>query len=111
MLPPTGSSWNCLRANVPEYARYDGLNAEWRIDSYDSYTNSFSLRSASFGDYMNTNVRWSETNVDAGATRFILAKAVASSLEDIIGPFSFDLGQPFAIGGTNLVLNQEVRRG
>jgi hypothetical protein len=105
MAPPTGSSWNAIRANTPEYARYDGLNAEWRVDSYDAGTDTLYIESWAIGDYTNTNVKWSE------GTSLILAKAVPSSITDIIGPYIFDLGQPFAIGGVNLALNQEVFAG
>ena len=108
-LPP--SIWNAIRADIPEFTRYDGLNAEWHIDSYDSNTDSFALSSASLGDYTNSDVRWSDKAIDQHQARFVLAKAVPSSKVDSIGPFIFDLGQPFAIGGNNLVLFQEIQAG
>jgi hypothetical protein len=107
----TGSWWNQIRVNVPEYSRYDGLNAEWRIDSYDENNDALSLSSASLGGYTNTNVRWSDIYLDNSNVRFTLAKAVTSSPIDIVGPFSFDLTQPYAISGTNLSLAQEIKKG
>ena len=110
MAPPP-SSWNGLRVNIPEFSRYDGQNFQWHVDSYDSNTDSFALSSASLGDYTNTDVRWSDKAIDQHQARFVMAKAVKSSQNDIIGPFIFDLGQPFAVGGNNLVLFQEVKAG
>ena len=107
----TGSWWNQIRINVPEYSRYDGLNAEWQIDSYDENADTLSLTSASLGDYTNTNVRWSDIYLDNSNARFTLAKAVGSSPVDITGPFSFDLTQPYSISGTNLSLVQEIKKG
>jgi hypothetical protein len=106
-----GYSWNAVSPNVPEYARYDGLNAEWRVDSYDSNTDTLYLTSNAIGNYTNTNVRWSDAASDSQGASFVLAKAVPSSDIDIIGPYIFDLTQPFAISGTVLILNQEVYKG
>ena len=109
MSPPPSASWNSLRANIPDFARYDGLNGEWRIESYDSYTDIFYLSSNAIGNYTNTDVRWSDHNTDPYQARLVLAKAVPSVANDIIGPFSFDLGQPFAISGQTVLLNQEIK--
>jgi len=109
MAPPPTSSWNALVANVPEYARYDGLNSEWHIDSYDANTDILYLSSNAIGDYTNTSVRWSDAAVDNYQAKFILAKSVPSPLNDITGPFIFDLSQPFAIGGKTVLLDQEIK--
>ena len=109
-----GSSWNAidiLLPKLPEYNRYDGLNGEWRIDSYDAGDDTWTLSSRSIGDYTNTYVKWSDSVLDSATIKFILAKAVESSSSDIVGPFSFDLEQPFGISGTNLNLNQEIKKG
>lgn len=106
-----GSSWNSIRTNVPEYTRYDGLNAEWVITDYDDRNGIFTLDSNPIGDFTNTNIRWSDADLDSGQVRFVLVKAVTSSETDVIGPFSFDLEQPFSISGTNLVLDQDIKKG
>jgi hypothetical protein len=111
MAPPIGSSWNAIRADIPEYNRYDSLNSEWRVNSYDANTDTLYLTSASLGDFTNTDVRWSDAATDRQGARFVLAKAVPSFEVDIIGPYIFDLGQPFAVSGVNLTLNQEVFKG
>jgi hypothetical protein len=107
------SSWNSIRLNIPEYTRYDGLNAEWQISSYDVGRDTFYLTSPSLGNYVNTGVRWGDSYLDGSGSgaKFIFAKAVASAEVDNVGPFSFDLGQPFGISSTNLVLNQKIRKG
>lgn len=106
-----GTQWNAIRVNVPEYTRYDGLNAEWKIESYDAVGDSFSLSSASLGDYTNTDVRWSNPIQDISTTRFEMARAIASSDTDVIGPFALDTKQSFAISGKNLVLDQTILKG
>jgi hypothetical protein len=111
MSPPPIASWNALRAIIPEYSRWDGLNGEWHVDSLDSYTDTFYLSSNAIGNYINTNVKWSDRNVDAYQARFVLAKSVPSVFGDIIGPYAFDLGQPFTVGGKTVLLNQEIKAG
>jgi hypothetical protein len=109
MAPPPVCSWNALVPELPEYARYDSLNGEWHIDAHDSYTDIFYLTSNAIGNYTNTNVRWSDRNTDSYQARLVLAKAVPSVANDIIGPFSFDTTQPFSISAKTVLLNQEIK--
>jgi len=111
MSPPPIASWNALRSVIPEYSRWDGLNGEWHIDAHDSYTDIFYLSSNAIGNYTNTDVRWSDKDVDPYQARFVLAKALPSVANDIIGPYAFDLGQPFTVGGKTVLLNQEIKAG
>jgi hypothetical protein len=106
-----GSTCNQIRANTPEYTRYDGLNDIWKIESYDNGQNLFTLTSNSIGDYRNTDIRWSDPNIDGIRTRFILFKAVEAIEDDIVGPFTFDNEQAFTLSNQELILNQNILQG
>lgn len=107
-----GSSWNSARIDVPEYTRYDDLNAEWKVVEHDELLDIYRLEGRPMGDHSNTDVRWSDRAIDHGQqVRFTLAKAVASSAIDLVGPFIVDTVQPFTLGGVNLVLAQSLYQG
>jgi hypothetical protein len=112
LVTHTPSWWNSIVTNVPEYVKYDALNTEWVVTQYNTVTDAATLTSNAIGDYTNTSVRWSDAALgDRQTATFTLAKSVLSSATDIIGPFSFDLGQPFAVSRTQLTLNQQINAG
>jgi hypothetical protein len=107
----SGSNWNIIRPiDFPEYSRYDGLNGEWRVESYDQNEDTWTLSSNSLGDYTNTDVAWSDPSLVTSTIKFNLIKSVPYT-SDPSTSYIFDKSQPFSIGKQRLLLNQDIKKG